>query len=324
MIGKCNKTRIKMQLSDYDGFFFQVIKDGSFETIGNYISSPGMPYLSYAENKAYVRRACDKEDISCLICTKELSEMDELKASDKGIAIADNPRIAFNRFYNWLFSQKKCEPKIVKTDLIYAREYKKSQIGEGTRIHDTAVISENGVVIGANCSIEEYVVIREGVSIGDNVTIRTGAVIGVPSNIVVRDGSGQFPILQLGEVVIHNNVVVGCHVHISRGSFPYEYTEIGENTTIDNNTEIAHNVKIGRNCIITGQTQVCGNSILEDNTRLNPMAIVSNRIHVSEGCTIDIGSVVVNNLKKNERVAGNFAIPHDKFLLWHRKKLRKQ
>ena len=267
MIGKCNKTRIKMQLSDYDGFFFQVIKDGSFETIGNYISSPGMPYLSYAENKAYVRRACDKEDISCLICTKELSAMDELKASDKGIAIADNPRIAFNRFYNWLFSQKKCEPKIVKTDLIYA---------------------------------------------------------SVPSNIVVRDGSGQFPILQLGEVVIHNNVVVGCHVHISRGSFPYEYTEIGENTTIDNNTEIAHNVKIGRNCIITGQTQVCGNSILEDNTRLNPMAIVSNRIHVSEGCTIDIGSVVVNNLKKNERVAGNFAIPHDKFLLWHRKKLRKQ
>ena len=59
-----------------------------------------------------------------------------------------------------------------------------------------------------------------------------------------------------------------------------------------------------------------------DDVHIAPHAIVSNRLKIEKFADVSIGSVVVSNIKKGIRVAGNYAIESSKFLLWHRNKMR--
>ena len=155
--------------------------------------------------------------------------------------------------------------------------------------------------------------------------ISAGAIIGGENHIITRNQDDNlFLVKQVGKTIIKKGVAIGYHSMISKGTFPYDETIIGEYSKIESFVEIAHNSKIGSNCIVTGQCLICGNSIVGDNTRINPQAVVSNQVKVGEHVTIEIGSVVVNDIKDNEKVAGNFAIEHMKFLLWHKKKLSKK
>lgn len=305
----CEKTR----LSAFDGQFFQVVHDGEFETLGKLTNDLSVPYLSYVQDEQYLGLACKNKQISCLLCTKEIAENEVLQKSGKGIAVCDSPESSFFLFYNWL----------AKKDFFnYSLE--ETEIGEHSTISTSAVISETGVKIGTNVVIEENVIIRAGVTIGDNVIISTGAVIGVDNiNVSTNEQGEQFLVSQIGRVRIGNNVKIGCYSCIGRGMFPYEETVIDDNTCIDCNVVIAHNSQIGKNVVIFAQAQICGNAVIEDRVRVSPCAVVSNRLTIKQNAKIEIGAVVVNNVKKGMKVAGNFAIEHSKFLLWHRKKLRK-
>lgn len=302
-----------MKLSDFDHKFYDCLVDGSFDTLGNFISSPGCPYLSFAEDEVYLKRACAKDEISCIICTSELSSHPVLVQSGKGIAVAAKPRMALNLLHNWMVAH--C-PDYVGFSV-------KTKIGSHCKIHPSAIISPVDVVIGDDVEIQEHVVIRPGTVIGSHVKICVGAVVGEANQISVKDSAGNaFLVEQVGGVDIGDHVSIGCYTFIGRGSFPYDCTKIGSFTTVEFSVEISHNTTIGENCSITGQCQICGNCQIGNRVRISPRSIVSNRITVADGSFIDIGSVVVSNLKENSRVAGNFAIDHQKFLLWHRKKLR--
>lgn len=302
-----------MKLSEFDGKYYQCVADGEFSTLGNYVSSIDCPYLSFAENETYLKRACEKAEISCIICTEELSAHPVLLASGKGIAVSPTPRASFYKLHNWL----------VSTRAAYAGEDADTVIGENCRIHETAVISPKGVVIGNNVEIQEYVVIKPGTVLGDDVVVFSGAVLGGETHVVTKDEHGnQFLVRQVGKLYIHDHVSIGYHTLIAKGSFPLEYTEVGEYTKIESGVELSHNSKVGRNCLITGQSHICGNCQIGDHVRLSPKSIISNRLTVADNATVDLGSVVVSNVKEGTRVAGNFAIEHSRFLLWHRNKLR--
>lgn len=302
-----------MRLSDFNHHFYECVIDGEFDTLGNFISSPDCPYLSFAEDEAYLKRACAKPDISCIICPQELAEHPVLLSSGKGVAVSPHPRSAFNRFHNWL----------ADNDPTYVGTLFDTIIGEDCTIHESAIIPPKGVVIGNHVVIQEHVIIRPGTTIGDNVTIGAGAIIGDGSLICVRGTDGnQFEVKQVGGVQIEDHVYIGAYSFIARGSFPYDRTEIGAHTKCDSLIIVSHNSKVGSNCVITSHSHICGNCKIGNHVHISPRAIISNRITVADGAFVDIGSVVVNNIKENGHVGGNFAIDHDKFLAWHRKKLR--
>ena len=301
-----------MDLNQFSPQFFDVVRNASFETLGNFSSSPNCLYLSFAENETFLMKVCNKYTISAVVCTPELANNERLVNSGKGIAVCKKPRRSFYELHNWLADNCK--------DYIW--ESIPTKIGKNCKIDNTAVISQNGVAIGNNVTIEERVVIKSGSIIEDNTHICTGAIIGGENQIITKDINGNlFLVRQLGRCRISENAVIGYNSLIARGTFPYDETTIGEYTMVETGVEISHNSKIGKNCIITGQCQVCGNSVVGDNSRINPKSVISNQTVLGEDVTVDIGSVVVNNLKDHARVAGNFAIDHFKFLLWHRKKL---
>lgn len=301
-----------MDLTEYSPLFFEVKKEGSFQTLGNFSSAPAEPSLCFVESKAYLSGICKDEMISCVICPPELAEDEELLSAGKGVAVSRYPRYSFFSLHNWLADHSQ-EYTGGRSDTV---------IGSGCTIHKTAVIAEHDVWIGSNVTIEEYAVIKPGAVIGDNVVIGAGTVIAGDNHIATNDPEGNLLLLrQLGKTRICKNVSIGYHSVIAKGTFPYDETVIGEYSKVDSGVVIAHNSKIGKNVLVTGQAQVCGNTVIGDGSRLNPKCIISNRKTIGKNVTVAIGSVVVNDLKDNMKAAGNFAVDHMKFLLWHKKKL---
>lgn len=292
----------------------ELLRDGCFDSLCNVTTETETECLSFAENEGFIKRACRKSNITCLIVPLEHRDNAELLDSGKGILLSQNPKLTFHMIHNFLSEER---------DSNYVREEFDTVIGANCIIHDSATIAGKNVVIGNNVIIEENVIIREDTEIGDDVVIMAGAVIGYTACLHGKDRDGNLmPLISAGKTRIGNYVRIGSYSVVSKGLFPYEMTEVGDYSLVGFAVDLSHNVRLGKNVTILDQSQVCGNTVIEDNAHLSPQAIVSNRLTIEEYADIAIGSVVVNNIKKGMRVAGNYAIEHSKFLLWHRNKLR--
>lgn len=293
----------------------ELLRNGCFDSLCNLTTETTINCLSYANNEAFIKMAYKKNNISCLIVPYEYKTNSELLEGDKGVLLSKNPKCTFHLIHNFFC---KAREKSYLGGTFFS-----TVIGENCSIHDSAIIAKKNVVIGNNVTIEENVVIREDVEIGDNVVIMSGAIIGSSACLVGKDMEGNLmPLISAGKVKIGNNVQIGSYSTVSRGLFPYETSEIGDYSLIGFAVDLSHNSHIGKNVIVLDQSQVCGNTIIEDNVHISPQAIISNRLRIKEKADIAIGSVVVNNVKKGLKVAGNFAVENSKFLLWHKNKLR--
>lgn len=302
-----------MRLSDFEGSFKYLIRDGEFDSLCNLTSETDVRCLSFANDEQYVKKACKLDNIACLIVPATCADIPELLESGKGIAISDKPKTSFHLLHNFL---------VKETNEKYINKRQDTVIGKNCNIHPTAHIANKGVVIGDNVTIEEYAIIRDGVTIGDNSIIMIGAYIGYNACLAGRDMEGnQLPLMSAGTVKIGNSVQIGAYSVVSRGLFPFECTTVDDFALVGYSVDLSHNCRIGKNSIILDQSQICGNTVLEEGVHIAPQAIVSNRLNIGERADIAIGSVVVSNVKKGMRMAGNYAIENSKFLLWHRKKL---
>lgn len=186
-----------------------------------------------------------------------------------------------------------------------------AEIGEGTRIGAGAVIGP-GVRIGRDCTISAGASILCAL-VGNNVIIHPGARIG-------QDGFGYAPgpkggmikIVQIGRVIIQDNVEIGAGTTIDRGTM--DDTVIGEGTKIDNQVQIGHNVRIGRHCGIVSQVGIAGSTIVGDGVMIGGAAAVNGHIKIGDRAQIAAMSGVASDVPPNERYGGIPARPMRDFL----------
>jgi len=186
-----------------------------------------------------------------------------------------------------------------------------AEIGEGTRIGAGAVIGP-GVRIGRDCTISAGASILCSL-IGNNVIIHPGARIG-------QDGFGYAPgpkggmikIVQIGRVIIQDNVEIGANTTIDRGTM--DDTVIGEGTKIDNQVQIGHNVRIGRHCGIVSQVGIAGSTVVGDGVMIGGAAAVNGHIKIGDRAQIAAMSGVASDVPPNERYGGIPARPMRDFL----------
>ncbi len=302
-----------MKLLDYDKIYFDVLRDGEFESLGLIGKTPPEKSLAYAQSESFLIAACNDPDISCIICSKDLTGNELLINSGKGMAVCTLPKTSFILFHNYLAKNR---PE-------YHTEYKDTQIKDGCRIHPTASIADKGVFIGHNVTVEQFAVINEGSWIGDNAIIHTGAVIGAENYDFSKNADGHIvKMQQMGQTYLANDVEIGCYAVIGRAPFSYETTEIGENTCIESLVTVSHACKIGKDCYIGGKVNICGSVVIEDGARINPMATIKDSVKIGKDAIVSLGSVVANNVPDGKRVTGNFAVEHSKFLSDHLRKLK--
>lgn len=184
------------------------------------------------------------------------------------------------------------------------------EIGEGTRIGAGAVIGP-GVKIGRNCSIAAGASVLCAL-VGNHVIIHNGARIGQDGFGYAPGPRGMIKIVQIGRVILQDNVEVGANTTIDRGTM--DDTVIGEGTKIDNLVQIGHNVRIGRHCAIVSQVGIAGSAVIGDGVQVGGHSGIKGHITIGDGVQIAAMSGVVADIPAGERYGGIPARPVQDFL----------
>lgn len=193
------------------------------------------------------------------------------------------------------------------------REREKTRIASSAVIHPSAVISDVGVVIGEGVVVEPNVTIYPDVTIENDVIVRAGAVIGVDGFEHKRTSRGIVSVAHDGSVLIKRAAEIGVNSNIVKG-FSYRDTIVGEETKIDALVHYAHGVQSGYGCMVVASAMVAGHVTLGNNVWVGPNASIANRLTIGDDAFVTFGSVVVKDVPAGNKVTGNFAIPHDRFI----------
>ena len=186
----------------------------------------------------------------------------------------------------------------------------RAEIGTGTVINAGAVIGPD-VRVGRECAIGANASITNSL-IGDRVVLHPGCCIGQDGFGYVMGATGHRKVLQVGRVILQDDVEIGAGTTIDRGA--NRDTVIGEGTKIDNLVQIGHNVSIGRHCIIVSQCGISGSVVIEDHVILAGQVGLPDNVRIGEGAIVGAKSGVISDVPAGEKWFGYPALRGREFL----------
>ncbi len=216
----------------------------------------------------------------------------------KALLVTDNPFDAYQTITNHFRPFAPATKSISDTAVI----------GENTTIMPNVFIG-NHVTIGSNCVIYPNVTIMDYSVIGNNVVIQAGTVIGGDAFYYNTKKNREVWFKKMnscGNVVIEDNVEIGCGCTIDRGVSAS--TTIGKGTIIDNMVHLGHDVVIGKNCLLAAQVGIAGATTLEDGVTLWGQVGVNKTITIKSGAVVMGQSGVTNTIEGNTVYMGTPAI----------------
>jgi len=216
----------------------------------------------------------------------------------RNLLIVKDAKLAFARAIQALYA-KPYEPRGVSGDLALGGG---STIGAGCSIHPRVTIGRNsrigdrvtlhpGVVIGDECRVGDDTVlfpnvsVYDGTEIGARCRIHSGTVIGADGFSFTPDEQGrQVKLLQVGRVVIEDDVEIGANCCADRAGFGE--TRIRRGAKFDNLIQIGHNVEIGEDTVVAALAGFSGG------TTVGRGCIIAGQIGTNQHITIGDGAVI--------------------------------
>lgn len=257
----------------------QMIGDENFPVLGtNEIHRVKAGEIVFVNHPKYYDKALNSA--ATIILIDKVVDCPEGKA----LLVSDDPFRDFNKI-NTHFTR------------IYnfTQELHDLEVGEGTRIHPSAVIG-NEVKIGKNCIIFPNVVIGDRTIIGDNVIIQSGTVLGGDA-FYYRKLNGNFDrLISVGNVIIEDNVEIGNNCTIDRGVT--DSTIIGEGSILDNLIQIGHDTIIGKKVLIASHAAIAGCCVIEDEVT------VWGQVGMASGNRVGKGAVLLGKTGVNKDLKG--------------------
>ena len=167
-----------------------------------------------------------------------------------------------------------------------------AKIGRRVRLGLGAFIGP-GVEIGDDCDIGAHVTINCAI-VGERATIGASSVIGQRGFGVVSDEGRNLDIPHLGRVLIGDDVTMGSHCAVDRGTLGD--TTIGSGSKFDNFCQIAHNVHIGKNCLFAGFVGISGSCRIGDNVTMGGQVGIADHLTVGDGASLAAAAGVMKHV----------------------------
>ncbi|MEJ5200484.1 MAG: UDP-3-O-(3-hydroxymyristoyl)glucosamine N-acyltransferase [Anaerolineae bacterium] len=279
-----------------------VLRDAAFASLG-FVTHRAEAMLVFLESERFLEGLLANANVSAVITTADLAER---LPGHLGVALSDFPRRDFYHLHNYLAEQT----------TFYWEDFP-TEIAADAVIGPHVYIAPQNVRIGHRVVIEPHVTVLPHTIIGDDVILRAGCVIGSQGFEFKRIGQTILAVAHAGGVRIGDRVEIQANSCVDRSIFG-GFTEIGEDTKLDNLVHVAHNVKIGKRCLLAAHAMIAGSVTIGDDVWIGPSAAVSSEITIGDGASVTLGSVVTRNVAAGQRVTGNFAIDHDKFIAFLR------
>ncbi|HUD48695.1 MAG TPA: UDP-3-O-(3-hydroxymyristoyl)glucosamine N-acyltransferase [Candidatus Baltobacteraceae bacterium] len=292
----------------------EVLGDGSVLLTGFAPADCARPGdLTFAEKPAYFA-AAEESQATAILVTGEVA------SSRKVLIRVPNPRVAVARLLPLFYPPDPDVPGI----------HPSATIAPSAQIDPTAYVGPNCVIgarvrvgarsvlmggnhIGRDCQIGDdvtlfpNVVIYAKCQIGHRVSIHAGTVIGSDGYGYVFDEGRHRKMLQVGNVIIHDDVEIGANAAIDRGALGA--TVIGQGTKIDNLVHVAHNVTIGRHCLVMGQVGFAGSTCLGDYCVIASQSGIAGHLKLGHQATVGAKSGVMRDIPDKGTVLGIPAAP---------------
>ena len=125
--------------------------------------------------------------------------------------------------------------------------------------------------------------------------------------------TGLVKAVQIGRVIIQDDVEIGANATIDRGAGPD--TIIGPGCMIDNLVQIGHNVQLGRGCVIVAQGGISGSSKLGDMVVVGGQAGIAGHVRIGDGAQVAGQAGVMRDLEPGKAYGGTPSVP---IRDWHR------
>jgi UDP-3-O-[3-hydroxymyristoyl] glucosamine N-acyltransferase len=269
--------------------------------------------LTFAENAAYFAAAEQSQAAAVLVSGPFTS-------SSKVLIRVANARVALARVLPLFFPPEEYPSGIHPSAAIAASAQidPTAHIGPNCFLGERVRVGARSVLMGGNdlradCVLGDdvclfpNVVLYRRTQLGQRVTVHAGTVIGSDGFGYVLDEGQHRKVLQLGNVIIHDDVEIGANAAIDRGTLGS--TIIGKGTKIDNLVHVAHNVVIGRHCLIMGQVGFAGSTRLGDYVVVASQSGIADHLELSNRVMVGAKSGVMRNVPEGGRVLGIPAAP---------------
>ncbi|MEX8192613.1 hypothetical protein AB6724_07150 [Comamonas guangdongensis] len=204
----------------------------------------------------------------------------------------DRPRLTFAKALD-----------AIQRNIGFQRPTVPPQIDPTAQVSPQAFVAP-GVVIGARTIVLPFSYIGEGTIIGEDCIIKSGAVIGQDGFGFERDENNiPLRIVHLGNVIIGNNVEVGCVTTVCRGTLGN--TIIEDSVKIDDHVHIAHNVVVGVGAMVIACAEVSGGVKIGAGAWVGPNSSIIQKVTIGENSLVGIAANVTKNVPDGVVVAGN-------------------
>ncbi len=289
----------------------RLIGDGSLLIRGvSSLEAVGEGEMTFAEDERRLQQALQSRAAAIVV----RSTVKEL-AGRSGISVKD-PKLAFalllELFHPAAIAQGVVHPTAVLGEGIelsqpvdihaHAVIGHRVRIGRGTIIEAGAYLGDD-VTLGERCLIGPNAVIYRQTVIGHRVSIHGSSVIGGEGFGYVFDGGHYVKIPQIGNVVIEDDVEIGCNVCVDRSTIGS--TVIQRGTKIDNLVQVAHNNRIGQHVILAGQVGLAGSVSIGDYSTLGGKVGVIDHIVLGPRTQVGAGSLVTKSMPQGGTLWGN-------------------
>ncbi|MGA2105049.1 MAG: DapH/DapD/GlmU-related protein [Methanoregula sp.] len=274
----------------------KIIRDGTFSSLGTLFSRQP-DHVVYATRDSDVAKIRENPSITCVITTPALASA---ISPNIGTVVDPDPRHAFF---------------ILQAALVNNHEFVLKpfprRIAPSAKIHPSAVLPASSVSLGKDVIIEKNVVIHEQTIIEEGSIVRSNSIIGsVPA--ISTDATENILIQPAGGVYLHRDVDIHANTNISRSIFK-GYTELGEQTKIDNLDTIGQGTTIGKRCLICAGVTIGEEADIGNDAWIGPNVILEDQIRIGNNVYITLGSRVCQDIADDKVVKDNFAIDRKRF-----------
>jgi len=252
--------------------------------------SKSIAHLTYVTDQSYLESFIASSHEAAIIPLKLFHLLDVSNTPKSFLVVDKSADTAFFELHE-LLSQNDFYPKIT------------SYRGNNCNIHSSAVIFDN-VRIKDNVIIHPNVVVYPNSIIDDNVEIKPSAVIGgIGFEKKYLFGKNKI-VAHTGGIYLGKNVSIGASTSVDRGEMG-DFTQIYNDTKVDNLVHIAHNVIVGSDSFIIACSEISGSCIFGKGIWYAPGACCNPEIILGDYTFVGTGAVVVKDTLPFSLVYGN-------------------